>query len=178
MPHLALERPPASEYAPFHAGYVAAVPEGDIFEILAGQHTAFPEFLHSIGEARGSHRYARDKWSVKEVVGHVNDAERVFSYRALRFARGDETPLASFEQEAYVPKGNFDVRTLASLADEFSHLRAATLDLFYHLDADALARRGVASGAVVSVRAMAFVIAGHVVHHERILREKYLGQRR
>ena len=124
MPHLALERPPASEYAPFHAGYVAAVPDGDIFEILARQHTAFPEFLHSIGEARGSHRYAPDKWSVKEVVGHVNDAERVFSYRALRFARGDETPLASFEQEEYVPRANFNARTLASLADEFSHLRA------------------------------------------------------
>jgi hypothetical protein len=174
MPHLSLERPPATEYAPFHADYVTAVPEGDIFEILARQHTAFPEFLQSIGEGLGSHRYAPDKWSVKEVVGHVNDAERVFSYRALRFARGDETPLASFEQEGYVPKGNFNARTLSSLADEFSHLRAATLDLFFHLDEDAFARRGVASGAVVSVRAMAFVIAGHVVHHERILRERYL----
>jgi hypothetical protein len=174
MPHVALERPPANEYAPFHADYVAAVPEGDIFEILARQRVEFPRFLQSIGEARGAHRYAPDKWSVKEVVGHVNDAERVFSYRALRFARGDETPLPSFEQEAYVPKGNFDARTLASLADEFAHLRAATLDLFFHLDADALARRGVASGAVVSVRAMAFVIAGHVVHHERGLRERYL----
>ena len=178
MPHLTLERPPATEYAPFHADYVTAVPGGDIFEILARQHTAFPEFLQAIGEGRASHRYAADKWSVKEVVGHINDAERVFSYRALRFARGDETPLASFEQEAYVPRGNFDARTLASLADEFSHLRAATLDLFFHLDEDAFARRGVASGAVVSVRAMAFVIAGHVLHHERVLRERYLSERR
>ncbi len=174
MPHLTLGRPPANEYAPYHAGYVASVPEGDIFEILSRQGTEFPVFLHSLGEARGNHRYAPDKWTVKEVIGHVNDTERVFSYRALRFARADETPLASFEQDQYVPMGNFGARTLASLADEFAHLRATTLDLYYHLDADALARRGSASGFVVSVRAMAFVIAGHVAHHERILREKYL----
>jgi hypothetical protein len=109
------------------------------------------------------------------VIGHVNDTERVFSYRALRFARGDETPLPSFEQDQYVPMANFGARTLTSLADEFAHLRAATLDLYYHLDVDALARRGSASGFIVSVRAMAYVIAGHVAHHERILREKYVS---
>lgn len=174
MPHLTLERPPASEYAPYHAGYVASVPDGDIFEILSRQGTQFPEFLRSIGETRGAHRYAPDKWSIKEMIGHVNDTERVFSYRALRFARGDETPLASFEQDQYVPTGNFNARTLASLADEFAHLRAATVDLYFHLDPAALARRGTASGFVVSVRAMAYVIAGHVAHHERILRERYL----
>lgn len=174
MPHVTLERPPASEYAPYQAGYVASVPEGDIFEILSRQGAQFPEFLRSMGETRGVHRYAPDKWTVKEMIGHVNDTERVFAYRALRFARGDETPLASFEQDEYVPRGNFNTRTLASLADEFAHLRATTLDLYYHLDADALARRGSASGFVVSVRAMAYVIAGHVAHHERVLREKYL----
>ena len=174
MPHVTLERPPSSEYAPYHAGYVASVPEGDIFEILSRQGTQFPEFLRSIGEGRGDYRYASDKWTVKEMIGHVNDTERVFAYRALRFARGDETPLASFEQDAYVPTGNFNARTLESLADEFAHLRAATLDLYYHLDTDALGRRGSASGFVVSVRAMAYVIAGHVAHHERVLREKYL----
>jgi len=174
MPHVTLERPPENEYAPYQAGYVASVPEGDIFEILARQGAKFPEFLRAIGEARGGHRYARDKWSIKEMIGHVNDTERVFAYRALRFARGDETPLASFEQDQYVPVGNFNARTLASLADEFAHLRAATLDLYYHLDIDALARRGSASGFVVSVRAMAYVIAGHVAHHERMLRERYL----
>ena len=174
MPHLTLERPPANEYAPYQAGYVASVPNGDIFEILSRQGTEFPKFLQSFGEARGNDRYAPDKWTVKEMIGHINDTERVFSYRAMRFARGDETPLPSFEQDEYVPMGNFSARTLASLADEFVHLRAATLDLYYHLDADALARRGSASGFVVSVRAMAYVIAGHVAHHERILREKYL----
>lgn len=174
MPHLTLERPSSTEYAPYQAGYVASVPQGDIFEIMARQGTAFPEFLRSIGEARGDYRYAPDKWTIKEMIGHVNDTERVFSYRALRFARGDETPLASFEQDQYVPMGNFGARTLASLADEFAHLRAATLDLYYHLDADALARKGTASGFVVSVRAMAFVIVGHVAHHERVLRESYL----
>ncbi|MDQ4080372.1 MAG: DinB family protein [Gemmatimonadota bacterium] len=174
MPHVTLERPPTNEYAPYQAGYVAIVPEGDILEILSRQRIEFPEFLRSFGEARGGHRYAAGKWSIKEMIGHVNDTERVFAYRTLRFARGDETPLPSFEQEDYVRTGNFDARTLVSLADEFSHLRAGTLDLFYHLDADALARRGTASGFVVSVRAMAFVIAGHVAHHERVLREKYL----
>jgi hypothetical protein len=150
------------------------VPEGDIFEILSRQRVELPEFLRSFGEARGGHRYAPGKWSVKEMIGHVNDTERVFAYRALRFARGDETPLSSFEQDDYVRVGNFDTRTLASLTDEFSHVRATTLDLYYHLDADALARQGSASGFVVSVRAMAFVIAGHVAHHERVLRERYL----
>ncbi len=174
MPHVTLERPPASEYAPYQAGYVASVPDGDIFEILSRQRVEFPEFLRSFGEARGGHRYAPGKWSIKEMIGHINDTERVFAYRALRFARGDETPLPSFEQDDYVRTGNFDARTLASLADEFSHLRAATLDLFYHFDPDALARRGTASGFVVSVRAMAFVMAGHVAHHERVLRERYL----
>jgi hypothetical protein len=174
MPHVALERPPASEYAPYQAGYVASVPDGDIFEILSQQGTQFPQFVKSFGEARGSYRYASDKWTVKEMIGHVNDTERVFSYRALRFARGDETPLASFEQDQYVPTGNFNARTLASLADEFAHLRAATLDLYHHLDPEALVRRGSASGFVVSVRAMAYVIAGHVAHHERMLRERYL----
>jgi hypothetical protein len=174
MPHMTLERPPASEYAPYQAGYVASVPDGDIFEILSRQGAEFPDLIHSIGESRGNHRYAPDKWTIKEMIGHVNDTERVFAYRAMRFARGDETPLPSFEQDEYVPMGNFAARTLGSLADEFAHLRAATLDLYYHLDADALARRGSASGFIVSVRAMAYVIAGHVAHHERILREKYL----
>ena len=174
MPHVALERPPATEYAPYHAGYIAGVPDGDIFEILSRQCVKFPEFLRFFGEARGGYRYAPGKWSIKEMVGHVNDTERVFAYRALRFARGDETPLPSFEGDDYVRTGNFDARTLASLADEFSHLRAGTLDLYYHLDADALSRSGTASGFVVSVRAMAFVIAGHVAHHDRVLREKYL----
>jgi hypothetical protein len=174
MPHVILERPSADEYAPYMAGYVASVPDGDIFEILARQGAAFPAFLQSIGEDRANYRYADGKWTVKEMIGHVNDTERVFSYRALRFARADETPLASFDQDRYVPEGRFDKRTLASLADEFAHLRAATLDLYYHLDNDALARRGTASGFTVSVRAMAFVIAGHVAHHERMLRERYL----
>lgn len=174
MPHVMLERPPASEYAPYQAAYVASVPDGDIFEILSRQRIEFPEFLRSFGESRGGHRYAPGKWSIKEMIGHVNDTERVFAYRALRFARGDESPLPSFEQDDYVRTGNFDARTLASLADEFSHLRAGTLDLYYHLDADAFARQGTASGFVVSVRAMAFVIAGHVAHHERVLRERYL----
>lgn len=174
MPHVALERPPATEYAPYQAGYVAGVPDGDIFEILSRQRVEFPEFLRSFGEARGGYRYAPGKWSIKEMVGHVNDTERVFAYRALRFARGDETPLPSFEQDDYVRTANFDARSVASLADEFSHLRAGTLDLYYHLNADALGRRGTASGFVVSVRAMAFVIAGHVAHHDRVLRERYL----
>jgi DinB superfamily len=174
MPHVILERPPATEYAPYQAGYVACVPDGDIFEILSRQGAEFPAFLRSLGEARSSHRYAPGKWTIKEMIGHVNDTERVLAYRALRFARGDETPLPSFEQDQYVPMGNFGARTLASLADEFAHLRAATLDLYYHLDEDALTRRGSASGFIVSVRAMAFVMAGHVAHHERILRERYL----
>jgi hypothetical protein len=130
--------------------------------------------LSGLSEEQGDFRYAPDKWSIKEMLGHVIDAERVFSYRALRFARHDGTPLASFEQDDYVRAGGFGDRRLGDLIEEFVAVRRATVWLFRTLSPEAWMRRGVASGNPVSVRAVAYIVAGHELHHRAILQEKYL----
>jgi uncharacterized damage-inducible protein DinB len=170
----AIPRPDASEYAPHYETYVTKVPDGDLLEILEGQRQETQELLAGIPEGRALHRYAPGKWSIKEVVGHVTDAERVFCYRALRFARGDQTPLSGFDEKAYAPAGKFDTRPLPDLAAELDAVRHATIALFSGLDSEALARRGLANNKEISVRALAYVIAGHERHHLGILRERYL----
>ena len=169
----AVTRPGASEYAPYYGTYVGKVPEGDLLHILEHQHRDTQALLSGLSEAKALHRYAPGKWSVKEVVGHLTDAERVFSYRALRFARGDAKPLQGFDENAWVPAGKFDARPLADLAAEFAAVRRATIALFKSLDAAALERRGVASDNPISVRALAYIIAGHERHHVSILHERY-----
>jgi hypothetical protein len=169
-----IARPEATEYAPHYETYVSKVPEGDLLHLLDEERRTTGHLLGAIPEATGSHRYAPGKWSIKEVVGHVTDAERVFSYRALRFARGDRTPLPGFDEQAYAPAGRFDARPLADLARELALVRAATIALFRGFDAEMLERRGVANGQEISVRALAYVIAGHERHHVAILRERYL----
>jgi hypothetical protein len=166
-------RPEAGEYLPYYGTYIARVPAGDVAEILDAQQASTQRLLAPLGEARARHRYAPDKWSVKEVIGHLADAERVFAYRALRFARADESPLTGFDEKAYVPVADFDRRTLTSLLAEFAAVRAATLVLLTSLDEAAWLRRGTANGAGVSVRALACIIAGHELHHVAILRERY-----
>ena len=171
-----MSRPEAAEYAPYFGRYIDQVPDGAILDVLASGLRETVALLRSIPEERGDHRYAPDKWSVKEVVGHVIDAERVFAYRALRFARNDATPLPGFEQDDYIPAGRFGARTLRDLADELEAVRQSTLHLFRHLDEPALLRHGVASENPVSVRALAYIIAGHEAHHRKVLREGYLGR--
>jgi uncharacterized damage-inducible protein DinB len=168
-----IPRPGTDEYAPFYAGYVAAVPDGDLLAILRSSGEETRILLDATGEEGGAARYAEGKWSVRQVVGHLADAERILVYRALRIARGDATPLAAFDENAYALAGGFDRRTLRSLADELERVRASTLDLFRHLDGEALERWGTASGAPVTVRALAWIVAGHEFHHRRILRERY-----
>jgi uncharacterized damage-inducible protein DinB len=124
-------------------------------------------------ERDGNFRYAPDKWTVKEVLGHVIDAERIFTYRALRIARGDETPLPSFEQDDYVKNGGFSARTLADLGEEFDAVRGASISLFRSFDEAAWGRRGTASQKQVTVRALGFITAGHQIHHRMILEENY-----
>ncbi len=165
--------PAAGEYAPYYGKYVEKLPEGDVLVTLQMQAANTAHLLAETAESRGSHRYANGKWSVKEVVGHITDAERIFAYRALRFGRGDATPLAGFDENQYVPAGGFDRRTLADLAAELAMVRAATLALFRGFDAEALLRRGEASGQPVTVRALAAIIAGHERHHVALLRERY-----
>jgi uncharacterized damage-inducible protein DinB len=169
-----LTRPADHEYAPHYAGYIAQVPDGDIVARMERQMEETYAFLGQLGEARGDHRYGPGKWSIKEVIGHLADGERVFAYRALRFARGDETPLASFDENAWVPQSGCDRRTLGDLAAEFRAVRMATLALARSLTDATAIRTGVASGKTVSVRALIYMIAGHELHHLAILRERYL----
>lgn len=166
-------RPAPDEYAPFYANYIALVPEGGVIAQLERQATEFARLLESIPEDRADHAYAPGKWTIKEVVGHLTDAERVFAYRALRFARGDATPLAPFDEDAYVPAAAFGARTLADLSQEFQAVRNATVALFRGLPTEAWTRRGIASGHEVSVRALAWIAAGHELHHRKVLIERY-----
>jgi hypothetical protein len=168
-------RPAPDEHAPYYARYIDLVPDGDIADTLQHQVVDTAAFLRSIPPHLHGHRYAEGKWSVKEVVGHMADAERIFAYRALRFARADQTPLSGFDENHYVPAGDFDARELGSLVDEWVHVRHATLALLRSLDPAAMLRRGKANDQEISVRALAFVMAGHVDHHASILRERYLG---
>lgn len=174
MSHLIIARPKPGEYAPYYDRYLEAVPDGDLLRLLEEGAEEVLDLLRAFGEDRGDYRYAPGKWSVKEVVGHVTDTERVFAYRALRFARGDTTPLPGFDQDQYVAAAGFNRRLLADVAEEFTDVRKATVKLLAGLDAQALRRAGVASGHLMSVRAAAWIIAGHEQHHAQLLRERYL----
>jgi hypothetical protein len=174
MTKTSVRRPRPEEIGPYYHGYLSLVPDGDV---LAGLEKGLGEtraLLSRFGEARGGHRYAPGKWSVKEVVGHVIDAERVFSYRALRIARGDATPLSGFEQDDYVAASGADARTLAELVDELTHLRAANLIFFRSLTAEAWEHRGTASDNPFVACSFPYLLLGHEAHHRRVLAERYL----
>jgi uncharacterized damage-inducible protein DinB len=168
------ERPASTEYDPYYSRYIEQVPEGDVLGTLGWQMGDTLAFIRGLPEAAGDSRYAPGKWSVKEVLGHIADTERIFAYRALRIARGDTTPLPGYEQDDYVRAAHFDRRPLAALASEFESVRNATLSLFRSLDAAALLRRGVANEVEVTPRALAYIIAGHERHHLEILRTRYV----
>jgi hypothetical protein len=168
-----IERPEPGEYVEYYQQYISKVPPGDVLAALEGQIGATRRLLIGLSEQQAMSRYAPGKWSVKEVVGHLSDSERVMSHRALRFARGDRTPLPGFDENQYVPAGAFDARPLTSLVDEFAAVRAASLALFTSLDAAASRRQGEANGHPISVRALAYIIAGHELHHVALLRERY-----
>ena len=174
MSNAAATQPQTTEYNPYYGKYLSLVPEGDVVDTLGRQIEETLAFLRGLSEEQGDSRYAPDKWSVKEVVGHVLDSERIFGYRALRFARNDQTALPGYEQDDYVRAGNFDKRQLSELADEFEHLRRANLFMLRSLEEEAWLRRGLANDSEVSVRALAYIIAGHETHHMQIIREKYL----
>jgi hypothetical protein len=165
--------PEATEYAPYYQRYVALVRGGDILETLEDQKGAFRRALSGLPEDRAGFRYAPEKWTIREVVGHCIDAERVFAYRALCFARGESSPLPSFDENEYARQSGHDAVRLGELLDEFESVRAATLAQLRHLPAGTWLRVGVASGKPVSVRGLSFIMAGHVEHHLAILRERY-----
>ena len=170
-------RPQPGEYSPYHERYISLVPGNDVLAALTAlddQRRQMLLLLSGRTEADGDLRYAPEKWSLKEVLGHINDTERIMSYRALRISRGDATPIEGFEQDDYVRNGPFAERPLADLIEDYIAVRRATVSLFRNLDEAAWTRRGVANKNEISVRALAYIIAGHELHHRRIIEEKYL----
>lgn len=168
-------RPADDEYAPYYARYIAQVPDGDVLDTLERQLEGMVALMETVGEAGAGHRYADGKWSIKEVVGHVTDAERIFGYRALCAARSETVALPGFDENTYVANADFDGRSLNSLLGELTAVRRATLSLFRNLSAPALDRRVSANGVPVTPRAIAWIMAGHDRHHQAVLRERYLA---
>jgi len=168
-----IARPDAQEFVPYYGKYISQVQGDDAGAALQSQLPDSLKMLTPVDEQRALHRYAEGKWSIKEVVGHLADCERVFSYRAMRFGRADGTALPGFDENAYVPAGRFDRRPLADLIDEWKTVRAATIALFRSFEGDDLVRMGNASNAPVSVRALAWIICGHELHHRSLLRDRY-----
>jgi hypothetical protein len=168
-----VERPGPDEHVPYYSRYIDRVPDGDLLTLLASQRDATAALLASVPMDRRSYRYAPEKWSVKEVIGHLSDTERIMGGRALRIARGDTTPLPGFEENEYVPFARCDDLSLDQLAEEFAAVRNATLAMFRNFPAEAWARRGTANNSGISVRALAFIIAGHELHHLETLRTRY-----
>jgi uncharacterized damage-inducible protein DinB len=170
-----IPKPQPGEYAPYAIQYIGLLPDdGQVLKHLAEGFRSLRALLAGLPEERLLHRYGPGKWSVKEVVQHISDDERIYAYRALRFARGDTTELPGFEQEPYAEASEADRRSIASLLAELGAVRRATIQLFAGLPHAALVRQGVANGNPMSVRAAVYHIAGHELHHVRILRESYL----
>jgi hypothetical protein len=168
--------PDRSEAAEYYFTYIDKVPAGDILGIIEGQLSDTVALYGDIPEPQSLHRYAPDKWSIREVVSHLNDTERLFVFRAMWFARGFESPLPSFDQDIAMATAAADARPLSSHLEEFRTIRAATLTFFRGLSTEAWARRGTASGNPFSVRALAYIVAGHTIHHDKIVRERYLNR--
>ncbi len=174
MPLSLMAPPEPAEYAPFYGTYVRLVPEANLMTALEGQLDELLPLLEAVPEARGGHRYAEGKWSLREVVGHLSDAERVFAYRALRFSRADATDLPGFDEDHFVAHSGYDRRSLEDLREEFRHLRLANLGMFRGMDPEMTLRVGTANGHPISVRALACAMVGHARHHAGVIRERYL----
>lgn len=169
-----LARPEKDEYAPYYESYVALVPEGDLQVILEQQLQDTIALLQQVTEEQGEYRYDTGKWSLKEVIGHIADTERITSYRLLRIARGDSTPLAGFDENAYIQGANFGSQSLQERIDDLIAVRQATLSLFRSLTSEAWIRRGTANNYPATPRSIAYFIAGHELHHRNIIKERYL----
>ncbi|WP_187261786.1 DinB family protein [Pontibacter beigongshangensis] len=166
--------PAPSEYPDTLKTYVEAAKAEDLLAGLAASQQYIINFMLELKEQQLNSRYQPDKWSIKEVLVHMVDTERVFAYRALRFARQDKTPLSGFDQDTYIVPSKAASRTIASILNEYAAVRQATIELFKNLDGEALNQTGVASNHEISVRALGYAILGHEIHHLRIIREKYL----
>lgn len=169
-----IPRPGPGEHDAYYAGYIAEAPDGDILTQLERQGEETFALLSALPEERGGYRYAPEKWTIKDLANHLADSERIFAYRALRFARGDATALPGFDEKVYARAAQATRRPLVELASELHAVRAASLALFRGFEPDALTRTGTASGSPISVRSLVWIIAGHERHHVRVLHERYL----
>jgi hypothetical protein len=169
-----IERPLHAEYNPYYMGYIQRVPEGNIFDILSNQLTELKELLSSVSTEQANFRPRAEEWNLKQIVGHLSDGERIFFYRALCISRQDATPLASFDQDAYVNAANFNHCALADLVDEFQQIRLANLASLKLLSSDAALHLGHVNGAAMSVRALVYIMVGHVDYHLADIRAQYL----
>jgi hypothetical protein len=165
----------AHEYNPYYKAYIEALGEVDLMKTMKQQVENYPQFLESIPEDKLTYSYADGKWTVAEILLHVLDSERVFQYRALRFARKDETPLPGFDQDIYIPNSGANQRSLESIIKEYKVIRNSTIALYETFEESTLKRKGVASNAAMSVGALGFIICGHQKHHRNIIRERYLS---
>lgn len=171
-----MNRPEKGEYAEYYERYVSLVEETDIVAVLETQQAEMLEVFETISEEKSHFAYGADKWTIKELIGHLTDGERIFAYRALRISRADETPIEGFEQDGYIENSNFNNTPFSELTGELLLTRKSNLILFKYLQDEAWSRTGTASGNPVSVRALAYIMAGHIRHHLNILNERYLAQ--
>ncbi|CAM4392927.1 DinB family protein [Paenibacillus tarimensis] len=169
-----LKRPGMDEYAPFYQTYIDKVPDGPIVEIVKLNSADAAELFNSFSEEDGEYRYAPGKWTIKELIGHIIDNERIMAYRLLRISRGDKTPLVGYDQDDYVLSSHFNDRPLAALAEEFTHVRRSTISLLEGLREHQWNCSGTANNYPVTVRALAYIMAGHELHHRQILSERYI----
>lgn len=166
-------RPTTAESDPYYFTYIDKVPDGDVLDCLGQQIATTRALLGSITEAQASYRYQEDKWSVKQVIGHLADTERVFGYRALAFSRGDRQPIPGMDQDLWIEAGRFDKLTMSEVLDDFVAIRESTRTLFGNLSEEQWQRRGIASDLPFQVGAIAWIIAGHEIHHRGVLEERY-----
>jgi len=170
-----MKRPETNEFVPYYGGYISTIGDDDVIAVLDAQTEELRSIISSIPEEKGSYAYAAGKWTIKEVLSHIIDGERIFAYRILRISRGDKTPIEGFEQDDYIETSNANNRTFASLIDEFDFQRRANLLMLANISDEASQLMGNSSGNTISVRAVIYILAGHVRHHVNILKEKYLG---
>jgi uncharacterized damage-inducible protein DinB len=169
-----MKRPLQNDYAPYYDGYIKNIKDDNIIKVLEEQLITTNIFLNSITEEKSEFRYAEGKWSIKELVGHLIDSERVFAYRALSISRGEKQPLPSFDEKEYTRESDYSKRKFSDILKEFKLLREANLLMFKSLPEEKLNKRGIANNVEVTVLALLFIIAGHEAHHIRILKERYL----
>ena len=169
-----MERPAENEYAPYYQKYVSLIPNGNILQMMEKQNEQFCEFLAQFDEERANYSYEDGKWTLKEVIGHLIDVELVFMYRALRFSRNDKESLHGFEQDDFIANSDFSKLTLSELVEQFYHMRKAAIPMFNSFTDEMCNRKGKASDSSFSVKAIAYIMVGHVIHHMKIIHSKYL----